>query len=277
MPRAMTSSSSILILGASGTTGRRVTRLLRGQGHSVRAASRNSDIHFDWTDSSTWEAALGASSRLYLMAPHDMPFPPEFVSLAVSRSVRRIVLLSSQGIEIMGDKRLMAAERLVRGAGVEWTVIRPDWFNQNFDEGFFRPSVLAGRIALPVGDTKQAFVDADDIAAVVATALTEDGHAGRSYDLSGPRALGFAEAAAIIGRAAEREVHFAGDPDTYRAEQKTLGLPDEAIQGAIQAFSALKERGDAAPTDTVRAVTGRAPKPFETYAAEAAASGAWAP
>ncbi|WP_426745487.1 NAD-dependent epimerase/dehydratase family protein [Myxococcus faecalis] len=121
----MTSSPSILILGASGTTGRRVTRLLRGQGHTVRAASRHSDIRFDWTDSSTWEAALGASSRLYLMAPHEQPIPAEFVSLAVSRSVRRIVLLSSQAIEVMGDERLMAAERLVRGAGVEWTLVRP--------------------------------------------------------------------------------------------------------------------------------------------------------
>ncbi|NTX33374.1 NAD(P)H-binding protein [Myxococcus sp. CA051A] len=268
-------TSSILILGASGTTGRRVTRLLQSQGHSVRAASRHADVRFDWKDPGTWEQAVGPASRMYLMAPHEQPIDPAFVSLAVSKGIRRIVLLSSQGIEIMGDERLMSAERLVRGSGVDWTLVRPDWFNQNFDEGFFKPAVLAGRITLPVGETKQAFVDADDIAAVVTVALTKDGHEGQSYDVSGPRALSFGEASAIIGRAAGRQVRFAGDADTYLSEQRALGRPDEAIQGEIKAYGALLKRGDATPTDTVRAVTGHAPKSFETYAAQAAASGAW--
>jgi uncharacterized protein YbjT (DUF2867 family) len=82
---------------------------------------------------------------------------PGFVRLAVDRGVRRIVLLSSRGIEVMGDERPMAAERTVRESGVEWTIVRPDWFNQNFDEGFFRPAVLAGELALPLGDHRQAF------------------------------------------------------------------------------------------------------------------------
>ncbi|MCP3162419.1 NAD(P)H-binding protein [Myxococcus qinghaiensis] len=268
-------SSSILILGASGTTGRRVTRLLQAQGHSVRAASRSGDVRFDWTQPGTWEQAVGPATGMYLMAPHEQPIEPAFVSVAVSKGIRRIVLLSSQGIEIMGDERLMAAERLVRGSGVDWTIVRPDWFNQNFDEGFFQPAILAGQVALPVGDTKQAFVDADDIAAVVAVALTKDGHEGQSYDVSGPRALGFGEAVAIIGRAAGRQVRFDGDADAYSASQQALGRPADAIQGELKAYGALRHRGDATPTDTVRAVTGHAPKPFETYATQAAASGAW--
>jgi uncharacterized protein YbjT (DUF2867 family) len=101
----------------------------------------------------------------------------------------------------MGDERLMAAERTVRRSGADWTILRPDWFNQNFDEGFFRPAVLAGELALPLGDARQVFVDADDIAAVAAAVLTEEGHAGRSYELSGPDALTFAEAIEIISRA----------------------------------------------------------------------------
>ena len=114
---------------------------------------------------------------------------PSLVRLAVEQGVRHIVLLSSRGIEAMGDERLLAAERTVRESGADWTIVRPDWFNQNFDEGFFRPAVLAGELALPLGDLRQAIVDADDIAAVAAAALTEDGHAGQRYELTGPRAV----------------------------------------------------------------------------------------
>jgi uncharacterized protein YbjT (DUF2867 family) len=88
-------------------------------------------------------------SRLYLLAPDGMPVDPAFVALAVARGVDRIVLQSSAAIEVMGDERLMAAERTVRGSGARWTILRPDWFNQNFDEGFFSHAVRAGELAVP--------------------------------------------------------------------------------------------------------------------------------
>lgn len=130
------------------------------------------------------------------MAPHELPVDPAFVRYAVEQGVRHIVLLSSRSIEAMGDERLLAAERTVRESGADWTIVRADWFNQNFDEGFFRPAVLAGELALPLAELRQGFVDADDIAAVAAAALTEDGHAGQRHELTGPRALSFAEALA---------------------------------------------------------------------------------
>ena len=179
----------VLVLGATGTTGRRVVARLRDAGVAVRAASRQGEVRFDWSDPGSWEPAVAGTARMYLMAPHELPVDPSFVRLAVEQGVRHIVLLSSRGIEAMGDERLLAAERTVRESGADWTIVRPDWFNQNFDEGFFRPAVLAGELALPLGDLPQAFVDADDIAAVAAAALTEDGHAGQRYELTGPRAL----------------------------------------------------------------------------------------
>jgi uncharacterized protein YbjT (DUF2867 family) len=91
-------------------------------------------------------------TRMYLMAPHEAPVDRAFVAGAVDRGVRHIVLLSSAGIEAMRDERLMGAERTVRESGAEWTILRPNWFNQNFDEGFFQPAVLAGELAMPLGD-----------------------------------------------------------------------------------------------------------------------------
>lgn len=265
----------ILVLGATGSTGRRVAERLRTAGLPVRAASRTSEVRFDWSDPNTWEPAVAGAARMYLMAPHETPVDPSFVSSAVEQGVRHIVLLSSRAIEAMGDERLMAAERVVRQSGAEWTIVRPSWFNQNFDEGVFRDAVMAGEVAVPLGDRRQAFVDADDIAAVAATALTEDGHAGQTYELTGPRALSFAEALEIVGRAAGRQVRFLGTADDYQATMGAFGLPREQTLQEIAAFTALRDLGDEEPNDVVRRVAGHEPKDFEAYAAAAAARGAW--
>lgn len=266
----------ILVLGATGTTGRRVTRQLREGRHPVRAAARRGAVSFDWAEPRTWEPAVAGVSRLYLMAPHEVPIDAAFVGCAVEAGVRHIVLLSSAGIEVMGDERLQAAERTVRESGADWTILRPNWFDQNFDEGFFREAIVAGELTLPLGDHRQAFVDADDIAAVAIAALTTPGHAGQSYELTGPRALSFTEAVSIIGGAAGRAVRFHGTSEDYLAAQAALGIPRDAAERDIEAFAALRRSGEGGQvSDVVRSVTGRAPTSFEDYAAEAAARGAW--
>ncbi|MDH2425666.1 NmrA family NAD(P)-binding protein [Sphaerisporangium sp. TRM90804] len=269
------SRQPILVLGATGSTGRRVAARVRDAGFPVRAASRRGTVRFDWADPATWEPATAGAAAMYLMAPHELPVDPAFVRCAVEQGVRRVVLLSSRAIEAMGDHRLMAAERTVRESGAGWTILRPDWFGQNFDEGFFRPAVMAGELAMPLGNLRQVFVDAGDIAAVAATALTEDGHEGRHYEPTGPRALSFPEALEIITRVSGRPVSYRGTPDDYLAAQAALGIPAEQTQQEIKAYAALRDLGDGHPTPDVRQVTGRDPKPFETYAAEAAAQGAW--
>jgi uncharacterized protein YbjT (DUF2867 family) len=265
----------ILVLGATGTTGRRVVQLLRDSGHAVRPASRTSEVRFDWKDDATWDTAIGDARAMYLMAPDGVPVDASFVRHATDRDVGRIVLLSSMAIEAMGDERLMAAEQVVRESGGEWTIIRANWMNQNFDEGFFRDAVMGGALAVPVGDLRQAFVDATDIAAVAAAALTNAGHAGQTYDTTGPDALSFADAVEIIGRAAGREIQFLGSPDDYLAAMEPAGLPREQLLADIEAFAALRELGDQAPTDVVDRVTGQRPRSFATYAADAANAGAW--
>ena len=257
----------ILVLGATGTTGRRVAARLAAAGHTVRRTSRRGEVRFDWHDRDTWAGALDGVERVYLMAPHELPVDPDFVHEAVARGVRRVVLLSTRGVAEMRDQRLLAAERLVRSCGAGWTVLRPDWFDQNFDEGFFRPSVLAGELVLPLGDKKQAFVDADDIAAVAVAALTEDGHEGRVHEVTGPESLSFPQALDVLARVTGRAITYRGTPDDYRAV-----MPADLAEEQIRAWDAL---GDGDPTDTVARVTGREPKSFSDYAAEAREAGAW--
>ncbi len=268
-----------VVLGATGRTGRRVVEALQRDGHAVRAASRHGtgpgSVRFDWDDPGTWEPTLTGATGLHLMAPDGTPVDPAFVAAAVDHGVRRIVLLSSSAVEEMGDQRLLDAERLVRDSGAEWTVLRPSWFDQNFDEGFFAPSVMAGEVLMPVGDLRQAFVDAGDIAAVAAAALTRDDHAGQVLGVRGPQALTFAEAVATIARVSGREVRFDGDPEAYRAALTAAGQPEEVTEAELAAFSALRSRGDDEPDDVVERVTGRPPTTFADYATTAAARGAW--
>ncbi|MFC6088349.1 NmrA family transcriptional regulator [Saccharothrix lopnurensis] len=204
---------------------------------------------------------------MYLMAPHELPVEPDFVREAVERGVRRLVLLSSRGVVEMRDERLLAAEALVSGSGADWTVVRPDWFDQNFDEGFFRPSVVAGELVLPLGDHVLGFVDADDIAAVAVRALTEDGHEGRTYELSGPELLSFPRALGLITEVTGLDVRFRGTADDYREV-----VPADLADAQVAAWEAC---GDSELTDTVERVTGRPPKDFRRYVEQAWEGGAW--
>jgi uncharacterized protein YbjT (DUF2867 family) len=280
----MNDSPTTLVLGATGTVGRRVAAALRGHGADVVSASRHAvpssppsgrSVRFDWADAATWPAALDSAERLFLMAPDGVPVAEEFVTLAVDRGVRRIALLSSRGIEIMGDERLLEAERIVREAGVEWTIVRPDWYDQNFSEGVLRDSVLSGVIALPVDGYRAAFTDCSDVAAVVAEALQSGRYAGETLELGGTRSLDFSEAAAIIAAASGLPLVFLGEEQDYLDVMADTGVPVEQLRAEVAAFAALRESPPSEPGDTIARVTGREPVSFELFAAEAAGAGAW--
>ncbi|RJK94352.1 NmrA family transcriptional regulator [Vallicoccus soli] len=269
-----------MVLGATGTTGRRVRAALERRGVPLRAASRHGPVRFDWGDRTTWDAALGGATRLWLMAPDGVPVDPALVELAARRGVRRVVLLSSSAVEEMGDARLLAAEAAVRGAGVPWTVLRADWFDQDFSEGFLAPGVAAGEVALPLGDLRQAWVDVADVAEVGAALLAGDArdgaHEGEVLEVRGPQALTLAECVHEVAVAAGRPVRAVTDPGAYVAGLEAVGVPREEAQGALAAFAALVARGDDPDgDDLVARVTGRPARSFRDWARAAAAEGAW--
>ncbi|RBQ22049.1 SDR family NAD(P)-dependent oxidoreductase [Spongiactinospora rosea] len=270
----------ILVLGATGKTGRRLVRLLRERDLPVRPASRSSAVPFDWSDPRTWEAAAKGAGAVYLIAPDDPAPVAGFVEQARRHGpVERFVVLSGRGIEhIQGDfgAGMIAAERAVAASGAEWTVLRANEFAQNFSEDIWHAPVRTGRLALPIGDVPEPFVDVEDLAAVAAAALTEDGHAGRIYELSGPEALTFRQAVEIMGRAAGRTIEYVElTPAAYRAELIAEGFP-EAVADALGDMFALHRAGHMSePTGDVRLVLGREPATFAGYAARAAAAGAW--
>ncbi|MWA00253.1 NAD(P)H-binding protein [Actinomadura sp. LD22] len=273
-----------LILGATGKTGRRIVRRLRASGHRVRTASRTgSDVAVDLGDPATWPAALDGATAVYLLEPVLQPVPdrdariPKFVAEAVSAGVRRLVLLSAHGVGDAGDDHpLKSAERAVRESGTGWTILRPGWFAQNFSESFWRPWVLSGTLAVPTGDGRTPFVDAEDIAEVAADALTDGRHNGRIYQLTGPRAVSFAEAAELIGKATGRTIrHVDVTPEAFTERLASHGVHPDAARMLAGLLANIREDREAAVSDGVERALGRPAKPFEDYITEAAAAGHW--
>jgi uncharacterized protein YbjT (DUF2867 family) len=266
-----------LVIGGTGKTGRRIVTRLRERGLPVRSASRSSEPSFDWGDQATWGPALRGATSAYVSFYPDLAVPgaPEAIAAladeALSAGVRRLVLLSGRG-----EEEAQRAERALQASGADWTIVRCSWFAQNFSEDYLLESVLAGEIALPVADMPEPFVDVDDIADVAVAALTEDGHAGQLYELTGPRLLTFAEAVAEIGRATGRDLRFVPVAiDDYEAGLAAHGVPADVAGLLRYLFAEVLDGRNATLTDGVRRALGREPRDFADYARAAAATGVW--
>lgn len=264
-----------LVIGGTGKTGRRVVQRLKARGLPVRVGSRAGDPPFQWHDPSTWPQALRNVEAAYVAYYPDLAMPGAtetiraFAAEAVAHGVRRLVLLSGRG-----EEEAQRSEQAVRESGTEWTLLRASWFAQDFSEHFLVDQVRSGEVALPVGEVREPFVDAEDIADVAVAALTEDGHAGQLYELSGPRLLTFAEAVAEIAEASRRSIRFVQVPmEQYAAALVDNGVPAEFVWLVTYLFTEVMDGRNAHLTDGVQRALGRAPRDFRDYAREAAASG----
>jgi uncharacterized protein YbjT (DUF2867 family) len=270
-------TKTTLVLGGTGRTGRRVVERLKVRGLPTRVGSRSAELPFDWEDRATWAPALRNVESVYVSYYPDLAVPGavaavrSFAGLAVEAGVRRLVLLSGRG-----EEEAQRAERVVQKAGAEWTVVRCAWFNQNFSESYLLEPVLAGEVVLPAGDVPEPFVDAEDIADVAVAALTEAGHAGELYELTGPRLLTFKKAVGEIARAAGREIRFVPiSVEEYSSMLAKHEVPAEFVSLLTYLFSEVLDGRNAYRADGVQRALGREPREFADYAGDAATIGVW--
>ncbi|MFB7373437.1 NAD(P)H-binding protein [Streptomyces sp. NPDC056222] len=272
----------ILVTGATGKTGSRVLTLLRTQGAPVRVASRAGEPRFDWLDRATWDSALDGVKAVYLVPVDGELLTRPFVERAVELGIERIVLLSGRGVEVpgySGEASIAGAthidgESAVRDSGVAWTILRPAWFAQNFSEGIFLDAILAGELRLPAGDGAVSFVDAGDIARVAVAALTEEGHDGQTYELSGTQALTIAQAVAEISGATGRDIRYVPlSPEDFVAELTGRGWAAAEAEDYAEAVSPIRRGMDSHLSDGVARALGRQPRDFTDYVK--ASVGAW--
>lgn len=270
----------ILVLGSNGKTGRRVSaRLENNPEVEIRLGSRNEKIPFDWENSQTWENVLKDIDTVYITFQPDLavPFAAEaienFTKLATKNGVQKIVLLSGRG-----EKEAQVCEEIVKENAKYWTIIRASWFNQNFSESFFLDPILYGIVALPRAEALEPFTDADDIADVVTTALLNDSHNGKTYELTGPRLLTFKQAVNEIAEASGRNITFQSLLlEEYTQMLREYQVPEDHIWLVNYLFEQVLDGRNSNITQDIENVLGRKAKDFSTYAKETAKTRIWNP
>jgi uncharacterized protein YbjT (DUF2867 family) len=266
-----------LVIGGTGKTGRRVADRLSARGVPILIGSRSGEPPFDWLDPSTWAPAVQNVRSAYVTYYPDVAFSGaaeqvrEFANLAVANGVRHLVILSGRN-----EPGAVRGEEAVQESGADWTVVRSSFFAQDFSEDFFREPVLSGEVAFPAGDTAEPFIDVEDIADVVAAALTDDRHKNQLYEVTGPRLLTFAEACKEISEAMGREVRYVPiTAEEFAAGMRESGMPPEEVAEFVDLFTMILDGRSQYLTDGVQRALGREPRDFRDFARDAAAAGAW--
>lgn len=273
----MENNDLTLITGGNGKTGRRLAERMIAAGRPVRIGSRSATPAFDWKDRSTWAGALDGVSAVYVAFQPDLSVPgaletvTAFHAQALAAGARKLVLLSGRG-EVEAEE----AEQALRATGADWTILRASWFSQNFSEAHFLEPLQAGELALPVGPVPEPFIDVEDIADVAFAALTQPGHSHKLYELTGPRALTFAEVVSEIADATGREIAFAAIPaEDYRAALEEAQLPADERNLVLYLLTTILDGRNTPVAHGVREALGREPRDFSEYVRQTAATGVW--
>lgn len=271
----------ILVTAATGQVGREVVRRLAGAG-PVRAMVRDPAAAGElgsaeiavasFEDAGAMAAAMDGADVVFLAgrdSPDYVAGQERAIAAATAAGVRHVVKLSALGarpdspVELMRDHR--AVEERLWASGMAWTFLRPHLYMQNLLR-FAGPVAAEGRLAAPMGEGGYPFVDTRDVAAAAAAALAAPAaHAGRAYALTGPRAVAYAEIAALMGEIVGREVHYeALAPERFRADLEAAGIPAWRAADLAAIASAYTDAENRA-VDGVAELTRRPPTPIERF------------
>jgi uncharacterized protein YbjT (DUF2867 family) len=271
-------TAPFLVIGGSGKTGRRVVDRLKALGHDVQSASRSSSPSFDWHDDWNWNEVLTNVKALYVTYHPDLSVSGAsdhiraLLAVAEKCAVERIVLLSGRG-----EEEAQLCERIALNSSIAATIVRCGWFNQNFSESFFRDLLMSGSLAVPNPHVGEGYVDADDIADVATAALTEEGHAGQIYQLTGPELLTFQDIATIFHEVTGRELKVLEvSRESFVEELEEAGLPKGMVQLIDYLFNEVLDGRNASLGDGVQRALGRPPRDFRSFLQKAHLSGAFA-
>ncbi len=270
-------TTPILIIGKNGKTGARVNQRLQNLGYATRAVSRSTTPSFDWNNPQNWSSVLDGVKSAYVTYQPDLAVPQaeaainEFVSVATKSGLQHIVLLSGRGEE--GAER---AEMILQSSGINWNIVRCSWFAQNFSESFMLQGIVDGELVLPANNTVEPFIDADDIADVVVATLTQTAAQNMLYELTGPRALNFADCVDEISQALQRPLKFTPVPiDAYIDVLKQQGVPEDMQWLLRELFTVVLDGRNSQVKDGVEQALGRPATDFKTYIQKAIESGVW--
>lgn len=270
-------SSKILVTGATGTIGKAVVTTLMNEKKSFVAGVRNKAtaseklgtdvdlVTFDFQDPSTYEAATTGVDKVFLLGPPlvtnlDSLLTP-FIDFLNQKAIKRVVYVGALKMEKLAGLsfHVILTEKLKKD-GFEYTILKPSFFAQNFKNYEWENIIQRGITYTPAGTGKVAFVDVNDIALVAVKALTEDGHVGKEYDITGPETLSYADAASLLSQVMNKPVIYPNPtPEEYTGALKNAGAPDFIAPYMISVYSLIVNNEVNIISPVVEKLTGRKP------------------
>ena len=268
--------SRILVVGASGTVGSGLSRLLAARREKVvKTTSRTpvaaDQVQLDLVNPVGLQTAFEGVDRAFFLAPpgyaNQEALLAPLIEEARRRGLKKVVLMTAMGANADENAPMRKAERRLETSGIAYNIIRPNWFMQNFNTFWLQGIRSAGQIFLPVGAAKGSFIDARDIAAVAAGLLTSDAYTNLDFDLTGARALDHTEVAAILTQATGKSIGFTDiSPEAMLQGLLGAGLPRDYAEFLVLILGYFKAGYAERTTDAVQRITGQAPRSIEQYA-----------
>ncbi|MFB9953056.1 SDR family oxidoreductase [Rhizobium puerariae] len=268
-------AGKILVLGATGTVGTPLVKALVAKGEKMKAASRAGKpvesaegVAFDFADPSTFAPAFDGVDRAYVLLPGGNVAITELllpvIEAAAARKVK-VVFQSVFGVDADDGIPYRQVEIALEKSGTPYVVLRPNWFSDNF-RTYWKAGIDHGRIAVPAGEGKSSFIDVRDIAESAAAALTTSRFDGKAFNLTGPQALSYAEAAKIVSDAIGKPVAYeAVSDETFIGILTGAGVPNDYAAFLASIFYPVREGWTSAVTPDVETLTGKPPRSVETY------------
>jgi uncharacterized protein YbjT (DUF2867 family) len=274
----------ILISGATGRVGSATLKQLANRGMPVRALVRNAEkaalvagplveaVIGDLAQPHSLDAALNGVTAALLVSPldpHQVTLQGNFIDAATRAGRVHVVKISGLGTALDSPVRSgrwhAQTEQYLADSGLPFTHLRPPFFMQNILR--FAPTVRAsGEFSGSLNQGKVAMIDVDDIAAVAATALTTSAHVGKTYVLTGPEALSYADIAEKLSRILGRTVTYRDTPlEVMRQRLLASGMPAWHVDVQVDFSTALRAGHASIVTNTVEAATGKPARTFEQF------------
>lgn len=279
--------SSILVTGATGTFGGEVASQLVSRNIPCRVLIRDASkianfgdnvqvVVGDFSDLEALESALAGVQCVFLASfdgPDQAQLQSNVLAVAKRQGARHVVRISTMGVNEFKHLPIMSlhfeCEQQLEKSGLAYTHLRPGWVMQNFLPSSWTGPDSDGKIRLPAGDGRVSFVDARDIAAVGVKALTEPGHEGMAYEMTGGEALSHSDVADQLSTASGRSIVYENiTPESYGEELATRGWPEGSIKGVLALFAEIRAGNESAVSNTVEAVLGHNPIRFQQFAAD---------
>lgn len=275
-------NDNILVLGANGKAGAEVTNSLAKKGFKVKAGVRNlekgksletGNVHpilLDLDEPGSFRPALEGVSGVFIQVP---PMDPDghlklepFIDEAVRSGINKFVLMTAMGVDQEEESPLRNAELKIEASGKNYTILRPNWFNQNFNSIYVEMINAAGGLYLPAGDGKVSFIDTRDIGSCAAESFMTDDLNGAAVTITGPEAITHEETASLISKVAGKEIGYTPITDElFRETLAKQGFPEFGIKVLAGLFNYVRDGYTSVVTDGVKNITGKEPISFEQY------------